>query len=502
MHRLLKRQIKKLLDSEYLEDENILNFLDEISSYYDEKDKERKLLENALEVNSNELTEYAEQLRSMAFYDALTGLTNRKLFEKELELTIKQVQRHHRIIALLFFDLDNFKNVNDTFGHDIGDKLLIKVGELIEGVIRDCDILARWGGDEFVLLLDEISNEKDCTLIVKNIQKAFSEPLDIGGNLLNISFSIGINLYEDGQSAPEMIQNADMAMYLAKEAGKNDFAFYTNDIGNKVLSEIQISRDLSEAINRDEFVLFYQPQIDIKSGELFGAEALLRWEHPANGLVPPNTFIPIAEEKGYIIEIGKIVLLKACQDMKQWVEDGCEFGRVSVNISIKQIRDKNFISIIEEVLKTTGLEAQFLELEVTESVVMKEYEYVVDILQKVRDMGITISIDDFGTGYSSLSHLKKLPISKIKIDKTFIDDIANDGHDIEITKAIIVMSHSLGLSVIAEGVEDKEQLTILGNLNCEMYQGYHYSKPVPKVDFEVILKADKKAKNSKLIFDI
>jgi len=493
MHRLLKRQIKKILGETYLTDKSFEDFFNLISEYYVEKDKERKLLENALVVNSSELSEANVQLKNMAFYDSLTGLTNRKLFEEELKLTLKQIQRHQRHIALLFFDLDNFKTVNDTLGHDVGDQLLIQVGKLIQERIRNCDTLARWGGDEFVLLLDELTHIDDCSIIVEDIQDAFKNPIPIGEHKLQISFSIGINIYEEGQDAAEMIKNADMAMYLAKEGGKNNYTFYTSTIGEQVLSYVKLNTSLVQAIQKQELTVHYQPQIEISTGKIVGAEALVRWEHPQDGIIFPDQFIPIAEEKGHIVEIGQQVLQQSCQDMKAWVDKGYKLKSIGVNLSVKQIRQKEFIQTVIDALQKSGLSASYLEFEVTETMLMNEHEYAFDILDALRDLGITLSIDDFGTGYSSLSYLKKLPIHKIKVDKSFIDDIANDENDVEITKAIIAMSHSLGLKVLAEGVEDAAQLKVLKELKCEKYQGYYFSKPVPADKFEELLKQQQSA---------
>lgn len=489
MHRLLKRQIKKTLGLDNVATEGLDSLLNLISEYYNESDKQRVLLENALVVNSSELTESNEQLHYLAFYDSLTGLTNRKLFEKELDLTLRQVRRKKRNIALLFLDLDSFKTVNDSLGHDVGDALLKEVGVIISSRIRDCDTLARWGGDEFILLLDELSKLDDCVIIVEDIQKAFSKPIKILEHELNISFSIGINLYEDGQDNAQMIKNADMAMYQAKQAGRDQYSFYTSELGKKVISDIKLNTDLQSAIKNKEFVVVYQPQIDIVSGKIVGCEALIRWQHPTKGFLSPYAFISFAEEKGYIYEIGRQVLEQACIDMKLWINSGATIKTMAVNLSVKQIHDNNFIEVVRETLIKTDLEAKYLEFEITETMLMHEYEHAFKVLDELRSMGVTISIDDFGTGYSSLAYIKKLPIHKIKIDKSFIDEIEHDENDIEITKAIIALSHSLGLSVLAEGVENKFQLEILKTLKCDKYQGYLYSRPVREKEFKELLEA-------------
>jgi len=492
MHRLLTRQIKKILGESYFTDVKLQGFFELISNYYDEKDKERKLLENALEVNSSELTEANSQLKTMAFYDSLTGLTNRKLFEEELKQTLKRLERSKAHTALLFFDLDNFKTVNDTLGHDVGDELLIQVGKIIQDRIRSCDILARWGGDEFVLLLNELTRTDDCSVIVEDIQEAFSHPIHVGEHELQTSFSIGINIYEEGQSSTDMIKNADMAMYLAKEGGRNRYAFYTSEIGEQVHSYVKLNASLIKAIEKQEFLVFYQPQIEISTGKIVGVEALVRWEHPEKGLIFPDEFISVSEEKGHIVEIGKQVLQQACRDMQDWIDKGYPLRTMAVNLSVKQIHQEEFLPIVKDILKQTGLDPSHLEFEVTETMIMNERERSFKTLDTLRTLGITLSIDDFGTGYSSLAYLKKLPINKIKIDKSFIDDITTDENDVEIAKAIIAMSHSLGLKVLAEGVEDASQLAILKELKCEKYQGYYFSKPVPCEQFEALLKSQNK----------
>ncbi|QSZ40684.1 EAL domain-containing protein [Sulfurimonas aquatica] len=487
MHRLLKRQIKKGLGEEYLEDEKLQNFFTLIGDYYVEKDKERILLENALVVNSAELTETNTQLQNMAFFDSLTGLTNRKLFEKELELTLKQIQRNKRNIAVLFFDVDHFKTINDTLGHDIGDELLITVSRTIESRIRSCDTLARWGGDEFVLLLDDLAHIDDCSIIAENIQKAFSEPFDIEGHIIKISFSIGINVYEDGQTALQMLKNADIAMYLSKEKGRDAYSFFTSDISKQILADQKLNESLIKAIDNKEFIVLYQPQVDIATGKITGAEALVRWIHPEHGFTMPFEFIPLAEEKGYIVEIGVQVLEQACIDMKMLLDSGYVLNNIAVNLSLKQIRHQGFVQSVQNILNSTSLNPSYLEFEVTETMIMKEYEHACSVLDTLRNLGITLSIDDFGTGYSSLSYLKRLPIQKIKIDKSFIDEIDRDENDVEITKAIIAMSHSLGLKVLAEGVEEESQLQILRQLKCESYQGYYCSKPVAIQEFKTLV---------------
>jgi len=501
MHRLLKRQIKKILGEEYTQDSKLQNIFQLISDHYIDKDKDCVLLANALEVNSAELTELNMQLQNMAFYDSLTGLTNRALFEKELELTIKQINRHKRNIALVFFDLDNFKNVNDTFGHDVGDKLLIEVGKIIQENIRSCDTLSRWAGDEFVLLLDELKHMDDSVLIVQNIQKKMKHPIKIGTHTLHVSCSVGINVYEDAQDVHQMLKNADIAMYEAKKNGKRNYAIYTSVLGEKIISDVQLNEELLQALKRDEFIVYYQPQVEILTGKIVGAEALVRWEHPEKGILFPLKFIPFAEEKGYIVKIGQRVLEQACKDMQKWLNNGYKLNNISVNISVKQIRQNNFVQVVKKALKKSGLPADMLEFEVTETMIMQEYKHSFDVLDTLRKLGISLSIDDFGTGYSSLSYLKKLPIDKIKIDKSFIDEIAEDENDVAITKAIIAMSHSLGLSVLAEGVETKSQLQVLKKLKCEKYQGYYCSRPIPAKEFEKLLHQQVKEENDKL-FDL
>ena len=332
-----------------------------------------------------------------------------------------------------------------------------------------------------------MNNIDECTVIVKQIQKAFETPIKILSHELKISFSIGVNIYEDGQSVKQMIKNADMAMYLSKEAGRNQYSFYTSEIGDKLIADIQLNEELTRAVNNKEFVVFYQPQVEIHSGEIVGAEALVRWEHPVKGLLYPDKFINFAENKGYIVEIGRQVLEQATQDMKHWLDEDYPIKTIAVNLSVKQIRDKTFLSIVKDIIQESQLETNHLEFEITETILMTDYEYSYKVLEELNNLGITISIDDFGTGYSSLSYLKKLPINKIKIDKSFIDEIEYDENDIEITKAIIAMSHSLRLEVLAEGVENESQRKVLEKLECDKYQGYCCSKAVPAKEFAKLL---------------
>ena len=473
MHRLLRRQIKKTLGDENIKNSELEDFFNLISNYYDERDKERTLFENALVVNSRELTKSNEQLQNMAFHDALTGLTNRKLFEKELDRTIKQATRSSKKFALLFLDLDDFKTVNDSLGHDIGDELLIRVGQIIQSHIRESDVLARWGGDEFVLLLDELRSLEDCVIIIDYDLKT--------------SFSIGINIYEDGQDVKEMIKNADMAMYLAKQAGKNQYSFYTSEIGEKVVSDLKLNEELIEAIEKHQFEVYYQPQIDIKSAKIIGAEALVRWNHPTKGVLYPQSFIGFCEARGYIIDIGIQVIEQGIRDIKKWLTEGYDIQSIAINLSVRQLKAKDFLPTLKKILQISGISTKYLEFEITETMLMEDYEYSFKVLDELSSLGIKISIDDFGTGYSSLSYLKILPIDKIKIDKSFIDEIEYDENDVEITKAIIAMSHSLNLEVLAEGVENHFQLDTLKKLGCDKYQGYHCSRPIQMLEFQKLL---------------
>ncbi len=418
------------------------------------------------------------------YYDELTGIPNRRKFDEYFNESLFQAKRTGNIIGIIYIDIDNFKYINDTFGHIIGDMLLREIGLRLEQFTKNVGIVARMGGDEFALLIKDISSLKDLTIYVNNIKKVFSEYFEINNNILNVTSSIGVSIYpKDGQDIESLIKKSDIAMYYIKNKGKNDYCYYNKKIENKRNSQLRIANDMLSALNHNEFEIYYQPKIDVHNCNVIGMEALIRWNHPKHGSISPIDFIPIAEDLGLIVQIGNWVLETACRQNKLWINKSNIPLRVAINISVIQLRQKNFIETIDTILQKTGLNPCYLELEVTESSIMKDLDYNVSILKQLRKRGINISLDDFGTGYSSISYLKNLPLDNVKIDKSFIDDICIDERNNRIISLIIEMAHVLGLDVIAEGVETNEQYNFLKQIKCNCIQGYFYSKPLPSEQF-------------------
>ena len=419
----------------------------------------------------------------MASHDALTTLPNRALLQDRIEQTLVHNQRRKLKAAVLFIDLDNFKIINDTLGHDIGDGLLqAAASRLLEGV-RGEDTVARQGGDEFIILLSHISSPEDAGIIAQKLQSTLAEPFLIKGKELHIGASIGIAIYpDDGENMETLMKNSDIAMYHAKESGKGNYQYFSSKLNEQAAEKQELNNDLRHAIERNELFLAYQPVIDMLSGSITGMEVLLRWNHPALGLVSPIKFIPLAEESGLILTIGDWVLKTACEQLQQWLKQGYEVPRLAINLSAKQFRQKSLAEDINNVLKMTGTDPRFIGIEITESMLVQNIEEVVITLLNLSNMGLEISIDDFGTGYSSLSYLKRFPINKLKIDKSFVDDIATHPDDAAIVKAIIAMAHGLSMKVVTEGVETHAQLDFLREHGCEQYQGYIFSKPLPAAE--------------------
>ncbi len=420
----------------------------------------------------------------MAHHDPLTKLPNRLLLTSRLSQAIKRAKREGSKIAVLFLDLDRFKEINDTFGHSYGDEILTTVTTRFKIAMREKDTIARIGGDEFIILIEEMEDVSDIDQVLSKILNVFKDEIMVFQHSFKLSASIGVALYpDDGNNIEDLIKNADAAMYQAKDAGRNTYRFYTEEMTQKLFTKMLMKNEISKAFKNSEFVLHYQPQISIESGKVLGAEALVRWNHSSMGLMYPDKFIEIAESTKQIVELGKLVLEMACSDAKKWIDENSFCGKIAVNVSAVQIKQEDFYEIVTSVLEKTGLSGHFLELELTESYMMQNPNEAIALFKKLKKHGITLSIDDFGTGYSSLSYLKKLPVDRLKIDRSFIMDIPNDKGDMAITSTIIAMSKSLGLSVIAEGIETKEQHHFLKEQGCYEGQGYLYSKPVPEDDF-------------------
>ncbi len=430
-----------------------------------------------------------ELLDYKAHYDSLTDLPNRALFLDRLTQSIKFSGRLGSITAVLFIDLDHFKEINDSLGHHIGDKVLKESAKRLSKQIRTTDTIARLGGDEFTIILDDISDELIIINIITKLMDAMKTPIILDNQQFYVTLSIGISMYpNDGSSADVLLKNADAAMYKAKDDGRNTYRFYTQDMTKKAFERIVMETALRKALKGEEFIVYYQPQFNAKEEKLIGMEALVRWKHPTLGLVTPDKFITLAEEIGLIVPLDQWVMKMAMKQLVQWYSDGLNPGVLALNLSVNHLQQNNLIDILSNMLQETGCKAEWLELEVTEGQIMKNPEQAIVTLNKIHSMGVEIAVDDFGTGYSSLSYLKRLPIDKLKIDKSFIDNLPNDEEDSGIAKAIIALCKSLNLNVIAEGVETKEQKDFLVEAGCENIQGYYYSKPIQAKDLEIILR--------------
>jgi len=429
-----------------------------------------------------------QQLFELAHHDHLTQLPNRLLLKKNLEQFMGRASRAETQFAVVFIDLDHFKLINDAMGHSAGDELLKKVAQVLKSSVRKEDVVARLGGDEFILAIENVDTSLGLSRFVEHIQRQLSRINELRNQEIRVSASFGIAMYPlDGKDVATLIRNADTAMYRAKANGRHGFEFYTSDLTQSAINRMALETDLSHAIELEQLVLHYQPQVEMQSGNIIGVEALIRWLHPEYGLLSPDKFIPLAEETGQIEDVGQWVIATACAQAREWQLTHNFFGRMSVNVSGKQLQKGLLPDIVSRTLQDTGLEGHYLELELTESSVMQKTEFAVRQFNQLRQLGVSLAIDDFGTGYSSLSYLKRLPIDKLKIDKSFISDIPADGHDMAITQAIIVMAASLKLNVIAEGVEQQEQIDFLQQHGCQLAQGYLYSKPCPAEEIGALI---------------
>ncbi|MGB3960929.1 MAG: EAL domain-containing protein, partial [Sulfurimonas sp.] len=439
----------------------------------------------SLSLEIKKRNEMQEMLDYQAHHDQLTKLPNRTLFLDRLHQAIKQNKRNETKMALLFIDLDNFKQINDSLGHDAGDKVLQEIAQRLGGKIRESDTLARLGGDEFTLILNNIIDDDTIIDIVENILQVTQKLIEIQTQQLYVTLSIGISIYpNDGESAEDLLKYADAAMYKSKESGKNTYHYYTQEMTQKAMRRVQMETELRMAIENEEFVVYFQPQFDARYDTIIGMEALVRWMHPTKGLISPLDFIPIAEEIGVIVDIDKCVMKIAMQQVKAWHQNGLYGGKLALNLSTVMLQCDTFVPNIQAFLKSIDFDTSRLELEITEGHIMKDPEKSIQKLHEIAALGINIAIDDFGTGYSSLSYLKKLPVHKLKIDKSFVDGIPFDEDDCAITKTIIGLSKNLKLEVIAEGVETLDQRDFLLQNSCQNIQGYYYCKPLNAHDME------------------
>jgi diguanylate cyclase (GGDEF)-like protein len=435
-------------------------------------------LRQRLRRTNKELSEALEMIQKMATHDTLTALPNRALFNETLSHAIAQAKRHGRSLALLFMDLDRFKNINDTMGHGVGDRVLQEAARRVTGAVRSSDLVARLGGDEFVLLLEESHDDGELVEIAQKILKAFAPTFIIDGQELALSASLGICTFPtDGGDAQTLLSSADIAMYRAKEQGRNRFCFYAAELNTLSQERLSLEAGLRHALDRGEIEVFYQPKIGFGSGRVSGVEALIRWRHPQLGLLLPDRFVGLAEEIGVIIPIGYWTLRRVCELARGWQEMGMPLP-VAVNLSASQFHERELVSELAAILKSTGVAPHTIELEITESMVMRDPDRAGEIMEALRAMGVRIAIDDFGTGHSSLGYLKRFPIDRLKVDRSFVRDLPHNGDDVAITRAVIAMAHSLRMTVVAEGVESKDQFDLLRDEGCDEFQGYYCRPPL------------------------
>ena len=429
-----------------------------------------------------------EQLAYLAYHDSLTGLPNRITFNERLVLDIARAKRRTEVVGVVLFDLDRFKEVNDTLGHDFGDKLLIAVGQKVLDTVRDTDTVARISGDEFCVILPDQKDEHTAVEAARRIQRAFVKPFLLGGQEIPVSASLGLSLFPFNGDTPEtLVKNADIAMFRAKALGRNTLRVFSEEMSTAVEDRVRMEKELQRAVERNEFVVHYQPEIDLKTGAIVGAEALVRWQNPDRGMIPPMQFIPLAEDTGAIVPMSEWIIRTACAQAKEWQEKGYMPFRISVNVSARLFQQYDLTKTILDTLKGTGLGPDSLELEITESVAMQHMATSMEILWKLNEMSVRVAMDDFGTGYSSLAYLKKFPIQLLKIDRAFIKELDKNPEDQTIVKAIIAMAHTLNIDVIAEGVENAEQRDLLKTFGCRLAQGFYFSKPLPAQDFTKLL---------------
>lgn len=483
---LIPQMIYSMLDMPITVDGKIIGVIchEHIESirHWNPEEKEFAItIANALaltfEIDKRKKVEQA--LEYKAHHDELTHLSNRALFLDRLEHAIKKAKRQKRLLAVLFIDLDRFKEINDSLGHEMGDAVLIEVADRLREHLREIDTIARLGGDEFTLIIEDIEDIQKVNAIALKLLATLQHPMEIQKHQLYVTISIGISLFPlDGSDPQSLLRNADSAMYKAKEEGRNSYQYYTAELTQRAFARVSLESNLRRAIANHEFVVYYQPQINGASGEIIGMEALVRWQHPEEGLVSPERFIPLAEETGLILSIDEFVMKEGMRQIAHWYSQGLNPGVLSLNLAMKQLWQENFAQMLQDMLKESGCSAEWIELEVTEGEVMKNPEKAIGILQEIHALGVKLAIDDFGTGYSSLSYLKRLPVDILKIDQSFIRGIPENNEDIAIVRSIIALAKSMGMSVIAEGVETLEQKEFLVENGCPNIQGYFYSRPI------------------------
>ncbi len=437
----------------------------------------------------SERISYEQQLEFHANHDSLTGLANRNLLNDRINQALAQARADNLMIGVLLLDLDRFKLVNDGFGHSPANELLKSVAHRLNQSVRDTDTVARLGGDEFVVVVNRLQSADDLSLVAGKILRALNQPFIMEGKEIFVTASIGAALYpRDGDHGEALLRNADVAMYRVKEHGRNSYRFYTPEMTHMAIDRLDMEGNLRRALERDELLVYYQPLVSLESGEIVGAEALARWNHPRIGMIQPGEFIPLAEDTGLIIPLGQQLLRQVCHDLTAWQADRLPPIRVAINLSARQFRQEDLVSHIRSILETAQIDGECLTFELTESMVMHDVENTLITLRELKNLGAAIALDDFGTGYSSLSYLKRFPIDTLKIDRSFVRDIHQDQDDAAIAHAVIAMAHKLGIKVIAEGVECREQLELLRDFSCDSIQGYFFSRPIPAAEFTLLLK--------------
>ncbi|HSR74637.1 MAG TPA: EAL domain-containing protein, partial [Sulfurovum sp.] len=479
----VKKNHERLLESEIQEKtKDLLNINTQLLKKTQELEKTKEQLTKDISERieaENEVEKQKSILEYQAHHDPLTGLPNRTLFSNRLKQGIQIAKDENRKLAIFFIDLDKFKAINDSLGHDVGDKVLMTVARILQNSIRKGDTLARLAGDEFTIIMEDLFYPNDASSLAQDILRMFDQPIYIGSHKLYLTCSIGISLFpQDADNEKDLLKYADTAMYIAKENGRNNFQFYLPEMTTTAMEQINMKSSLRQAIDTNEFIVHYQPQVNQCTNEIIGVEALVRWQHPTKGLLTPKKFLSLAEETGMIMEIDHYVMETAMKQILQWYQEGFNPGVLSLNISMKQLEDENFLSRVKDQIESFGFKAEWMEFEITEGHMMKDPMTIINKLKHISDLGINISIDDFGTGYSSLSLLKRLPINKLKIDKSFFEDIPEDEEDIAIINSIFALAKSLNLTIVAEGIETMQQVDFLMNKNCIYVQGHYYFHPL------------------------
>ena len=440
-------------------------------------------------VRTIELDEQKAQYNHLAHHDRLTNLPNRMLFFDRLEQAIHKAKRHGTLLAVLYIDLDHFKQINDSVGHRVGDDVLRSLSLRLKDNIREADTMARLGGDEFTFIIESLQNSNQAATVASKLMVAFQDPFRISGHEFYLTTSIGISLYpQNGGTPHELLKNADAAMFRAKDEGRNTFQYYTEDMTTQAVQRITMESNLRQALEKQELVLYYQPQFCFDTGRLIGMEALIRWPHGERGMIPPGEFIPVAEQTGLIIPLSEWVLRTACSQFSDWMRKDFKPGLIAVNLSGKQSQGEDLLSQVVAILEETGFDPHCLELEITESFIMRETKKFIPILNRFRELGIKLTIDDFGRGYSSMTYLKRLPISKLKLDRSFVKDIPDDPNDAAISRAVIALGKSLNLRVLAKGVETEAQSRFLQTEGCDEGQGYLFGRPLSAAEMTALLR--------------